>query len=100
MLPEGLSASLYILVLRRGLRPLRLLQPAPPIRKMTCLSDAMDREMYKLLSLVSKMRFPQRRPIRSEAQSRDLRALENEVDRLLASQKKQKEFSLNCFENE
>lgn len=39
----------------------------------------MDREMYKLLSLVSKMRFLQRRPIRSEAQSRDLRALENEV---------------------
>lgn len=60
----------------------------------------MDREMYKLLSLVSKMRFLQRRPIRTEAQSRDLRALENEVDRLLASQKKQKEFSLNCFENE
>lgn len=60
----------------------------------------MDREMYKLLSLVSKMRFLQRRPIRSEAQSRDLRMLEDEVDRLLASQKKQRECSLSCFENE
>lgn len=60
----------------------------------------MDREMYKLLSLVSKMRFLQRRPIRSEAQSRNLRMLEDEVDRLLASQKKQREYSLNCFGNE
>ena len=60
----------------------------------------MDREMYKLLSLVSKMRFLQRRHIRSEAQSRNLRMLEDEVDRLLASQKKQRECSLNCFENE
>ena len=56
--------------------------------------------MYKLLSLVSKMRFLQRRHIRSEAQSRNLRMLEDEVDRLLASQKKQRECSLNCFENE
>lgn len=53
--------------------------------------------MYKLLSLVSKMRFLQRRPIRSEAQSRDLRALEDEVDRLLASQKKTEGVQLELF---